>query len=747
MKRLTVTRLGFGLRRPVSHSNLPVRVYPLLRLASSYVQQRLAIWDEEVRKDKFTEKSVDIEVHVEGKKMVTGIAGVLTPLDVLKAVSDVGYASDSHLLAVLNKAHPWDLSRPIEASCTLQLIPTHSDSELAHTTLWHSSAHLLGWALEKQFGDELLLCDGPSLKSGGFYYDGLVRRGLSGEDTGMDEIPQLVQPDGQLYNVTDADVRDLEITMKAFAKKKAPFQRLVVSRSVAEHMFRYNPFKLQFLSRIPPTESVTLYRCGDFIDLCRGPHVPHTGYLRAHKLLRTGGAQWDASQGSKHQPLSRIYGIAFSNVEKLRAWQIAQEDAAKRDHRLIAKKQGLFSVNSLAPGSPFMLPHGTRIVQRLMDFLRGEYRRFGYEEVVTPLLFNKDLWVTSGHWENYKEDMFVVGGGHTCGDGQTEGEHEEIHGLKPMNCPGHCLLFANTAKSYRELPVRLAEFSPLHRNEASGALTGLTRVRKFHQDDAHIFCTPAQITSEIISTLQFIDRVYKIFNFPSYELTLSTRPAQNYIGTISQWEDAENQLRTALNATGRDWTIKEGDGAFYGPKIDIMVNDAMGRAHQTATIQLDFQLPQRFGLKYQAEDGGFHPPVIVHRAILGSIERMMAILIEHYAGKWPFWLSPRQAIVIPVGMEYQDYARSVCQELSGRGVDISAGNKRFWYVDVDETDHSLAKRIREAQKAQYNFMLVAGERERASKQVTVRRRDGTNLGTMSLEEVALMFGKLETAFE
>ncbi|KAI8821386.1 uncharacterized protein EV422DRAFT_567127 [Fimicolochytrium jonesii] len=621
--------------------------------------------------------------------------------------------------------------------------------------------------MEKKFGDDVLLCDGPALSTGGFFYDALIRKELSagfiaGESMEQ-RIQRLTRADGAIYNVTQDDMKDLEGDMKAFGKKKSRFTRLVVPRTVAERLFQTNPFKLYFLSRIPEEAPVTLYRCGDFIDLCRGPHVPHTGYLRANKLLRTAGAQWETGHAGAHQPLSRVYGIAFPNADDLKHWQHVQEEAAKRDHRLIGKQQGLFIMNPMSPGSPFMLPHGTRIMQRLMDFLRAEYRRYGYQEVITPLLFNKELWVTSGHWENYKEDMFVVNGGShdghggCCGSDKADDAESETHGLKPMNCPGHCLLYASSAKSYRDLPVRLAEFSPVHRNEASGALTGLTRVRKFHQDDAHIFCRPAQIGSEISATLSFIHRVYSIFQFPSYHLTLATRPTENFMGTKEQWDSAEAQLRTALSNTGREWTVKEGDGAFYGPKIDIMVKDALGRAHQTATIQLDFQLPQRFQLKYQAEDGGFETPVIVHRAILGSVERMMAVLIEHYAGKWPFWLSPRQAMVVPVGMDFVDYARKVAAELSGKGLppppasgqDIDANGKHptaCWHVDVDETDHLLSKRIREAQTAQYNFMLVVGAKERDLGKVTVRQRDGKDLGMMDLHQVRELFTRLEAKF-
>ncbi|KAJ3322521.1 54S ribosomal protein L39, mitochondrial [Blyttiomyces sp. JEL0837] len=438
--------------------------------------------------------------------------------------------------------------------------------------------------------------------------------------------------------------------------------------------------------------------------------------------------------------------------------KVKSDDALKCDHREIGKQQKLFMINPMAPGSIFMLPHGTRISNRLMEFVRAEYRKGGYEEVVTPLLFNKDLWVQSGHWENYKEDMFLVSGGddvlnskaaegESDGCGHDHGETKEIHGLKPMNCPGHCLTFKNQSWSYRDLPIRMAEFSPLHRNEASGALTGLTRVRKFHQDDAHIFCTPSQILTEIAATLAFIDRVYKALKFPSYSLALSTRPEKS-IGTEAQWAHAEKSLLEALQASGRPFDVKPGDGAFYGPKIDVMVRDAMGRSHQTATVQLDFQLPVRFDLQYTGEDGKAHVPVMVHRAALGSIERIMGVLIEHYVGQWPFWLSPRQAVVIPATNDARvlKYAQIVAKSLAvgGRGWDLqkvkqaldmsgsvqdalefSEDGQRYYYVDArtHDADMTLGKRVRDAWVSKYTHLLIVGEREVASGTVSLRTVD------------------------
>ncbi|CDS08721.1 hypothetical protein LRAMOSA10082 [Lichtheimia ramosa] len=418
------------------------------------------------------------------------------------------------------------------------------------------------------------------------------------------------------------------------------------------------------------------------------------------------------------------------------------------DHRAIGKAQSLFMIHPCSPGSIFMLPHGTRVVRKLQDYLRDEYTRYGYQEVMTPIIYKKDLWETSGHWQNYKDDMFLVHSGREQPAEEHDHDDDDTgYGLKPMNCPGHCLIFDSTQHSYRDLPIRLADFSPLHRNEASGALSGLTRVRRFHQDDAHIFCTENQIASEIASCLSFVDRVYKAFKFPHYELTLSTRPESNYMGSLEEWNNAEAALKQALDGSGRTWSIKEGDGAFYGPKIDIMVKDSSGRSHQTATIQLDFQLPQRFGLKYTDEQDRTRTPVIVHRAILGSVERMLAILIEHTGGKWPFWLSPRQGIVIPVATQFADYASKVAKSLSlGEGQAVHA--QQQYYVDVDTSPRDrLNKMIRQAQQQRYNFIFVVGQKEMDAGTVNVRTRDGKILGTMPIDQVRSMFAELTEKLE
>ncbi|KAI9837093.1 MAG: hypothetical protein M1819_000744 [Sarea resinae] len=405
------------------------------------------------------------------------------------------------------------------------------------------------------------------------------------------------------------------------------------------------------------------------------------------------------------------------------------------DHRILAVEQDLFTTSPYSPGSPLLLPNGARIFNKLLSFLRAQYNLFGFQEVITPTIYKKSLWEKSGHWENYKDDMFEVRGRGASGQAKDAeiGEDEE-YGLKPMNCPGHCLLFKAQKRSFRDLPIRFADFSPLHRNEISGALSGLTRVRRFHQDDGHIFCRPSQIAEEISRTLDFVALVYKTFNLGPYKLLLSTRPADHYIGTIEEWDRAEDQLKTALDNSGRQWAINAGDGAFYGPKIDIILKDSDGKEHQTATIQLDFQLPQRFELEYQApapelEQKGLHTddaalldksgpvtPVIVHRAILGSLERFMALLIEHYNGRWPFWLSPRQAIIVTVGRggDLQQYVQQAQQTISGVTTATADSPMQLdvptFAVDIDDSDRALGKKISEAKRKKYAVVIVVGNK-------------------------------------
>ncbi|GMG48938.1 unnamed protein product [Ambrosiozyma monospora] len=498
--------------------------------------------------------------------------------------------------------------------------------------------------------------------------------------------------------VSQADFKNIETVCTKAIKEKQRFERLVMTKEELLEMFNYNKYKQRLIQdKVPDGTSTTVYRCGPLIDLCRGPHIPHTGRIKAFKVIKNSSSYFLANK--ENDSLQRIYGVSFPDKAAMKAHLKYLEEAAARDHRKIGREQDLFFFHEMSPGSCFWLPHGTRIYNALVDLLRGEYRKRGYEEVITPNMYNAKLWETSGHWANYKDNMF------------TFNVEKEQFGLKPMNCPGHCLMFKSRERSYRELPWRCADFGVIHRNEFSGALTGLTRVRRFQQDDAHIFCTEDQIEDEISGLFDFLKNIYGIFGF-DFKMELSTRP-DKYVGEIETWNNAEAKLEKALNAWGGDWEVNPGDGAFYGPKIDIMISDALRRWHQCATIQLDFQLPQRFELEFRGKDeksAEVLRPVMIHRAILGSVERMTAILTEHYAGKWPFWLSPRHVLVVPVGVKYFEYAEKVQRKLILEG----------FYADVDLSGNTLQKKVRNGQVQRYNFVFVVGEQEQTDNSVNVR---------------------------
>ena len=434
-----------------------------------------------------------------------------------------------------------------------------------------------------------------------------------------------------------------------------------------------------------------------------GPHLPHTGKIKAFACIKQSSTNWLGVV--TNDPLQRVYGVSFPEKAQLKQYLELQEKAKQRDHRVVGSKQELFFFHNLSPGSAFWLPHGARIYNKLMDFIRGQYWKRGYEEVISPNTYNLELWHTSGHAAHYRDAMFIF-----------EVEEQEW-GMKPMNCPGHCLLFGHRLRSYRELPLRMADFGVLHRNELSGALTGLTRVRRFQQDDAHIFCRVDQIKAEILGALDFMRFVYGVLGM-TYKLELSTRPLKA-LGEIEVWDRAEAQLAEALDefVGAGNWRVNPGDGAFYGPKIDIKVFDALERVHQCATVQLDFQLPIRFDLEYRSADTDkdtFQRPVMIHRAMLGSVERMSAILMEHWGGKWPLWLSPRQVCIVPVDPKYAEYGQKVQQMIHEAG----------FFVDLDDSNNTLNKKVREAQVSQYNFILVVGEKEMMTESVAVRAREG-----------------------
>ncbi|XP_025247681.1 probable threonine--tRNA ligase 2, cytoplasmic isoform X1 [Theropithecus gelada] len=610
-----------------------------------------------------------ITVRVTDGQTVQGEVWKTTPYQVAAEISQE--LAESTVIAKVN-GELWDLDRPLEGDSSLELLTF--DNEEAQAVYWHSSAHILGEAMELYYGGHL--CYGPPIENG-FYYDMFI------EDRA----------------VSSTELSALENICKAIIKEKQPFERLEVSKEILLEMFKYNKFKCRILNEKVDTATTTVYRCGPLIDLCKGPHVRHTGKIKTIKIFKNSSTYWEGNP--EMETLQRIYGISFPDNKMMRNWEKFQEEAKNRDHRKIGKEQELFFFHDLSPGSCFFLPRGAFIYNTLTDFIREEYHKRDFTEVLSPNMYNSKLWEASGHWQHYSENMFTF---------EIE---KDTFALKPMNCPGHCLMFAHRPRSWREMPMRFADFGVLHRNELSGTLSGLTRVRRFQQDDAHIFCTVEQIEEEIKGCLQFLQSVYSTFGF-SFQLNLSTRP-ENFLGEIEMWNEAEKQLQNSLMEFGEPWKMNPGDGAFYGPKIDIKIKDAIGRYHQCATIQLDFQLPIRFNLTYVSKDGDDKKrPVIIHRAILGSVERMIAILSENYGGKWPFWLSPRQVMVIPVGPTCEKYALQVSSEFFEEG----------FMADVD-LDHNctLNKKIRNAQLAQYNFILVVGEKEKINNAVNVRTRD------------------------
>ncbi|XP_064259507.1 threonine--tRNA ligase 1, cytoplasmic isoform X1 [Passer domesticus] len=624
--------------------------------------------------------SKPIKVTLPDGKQVDAESWKTTPYEIACGISQ-GLA-DNTVVAKVNKV-VWDLDRPLEGDCSLELLKF--EDEEAQAVYWHSSAHIMGEAMERIYGG--CLCYGPPIENG-FYYDMFLEEG----------------------GVSSNDFSALETLCKKIMKEKQAFERLEVKKETLLEMFKYNKFKCRILNEKVNTPTTTVYRCGPLIDLCRGPHVRHTGKIKTIKIHKNSSTYWEGK--ADMESLQRIYGISFPDTKMLKEWEKFQEEAKSRDHRKIGRDQELFFFHELSPGSCFFLPKGAYIYNTLIEFIRSEYRKRGFQEVVTPNVFNSKLWMTSGHWQHYSENMFSF---------EVE---KEIFALKPMNCPGHCLMFDHRPRSWRELPLRLADFGVLHRNELSGALTGLTRVRRFQQDDAHIFCAMEQIEDEIKSCLEFLRTVYDVFGF-SFKLNLSTRP-EKYLGDIEVWNQAEKQLENSLNAFGEKWELNPGDGAFYGPKIDIQIKDAIGRYHQCATIQLDFQLPVRFNLTFVSHDGNDKTrPVIIHRAILGSVERMIAILTENYGGKWPLWLSPQQVMVVPVGPACDEYAQKVRQHFHDAG----------FMADVDvDPGCTLNKKIRNAQLAQYNFILVVGEKEKASGTVNIRTRDNKVHGERTIAD-------------
>merc|ERR1719402_1398904 len=656
----------------------------------SFLADRLAMWDRlKAERDEWLAQQVqeDITVTLPDGKTVEGQTWRTTPYDVAAGISK-GLA-DNSVVAKVN-GEVWDLDRPLEGNSSLELIKF--DDEEGQAVFWHSSAHVLGEAMERVYGGHL--CYGPPIENG-FYYD------MYSEN----------------YNVKDDDYKVIDDLVKTIVKEKQPFERLEMKKADLLEMFKYNKFKGRILNEKVLTETTTVYRCGPLIDLCRGPHVRHTGKIKSMAVTKSSATYWEGK--SDAESLQRIYGISFPDNKLMKEWKAFQEAAAKNDHRKLGKEQDLFFFHELSPGSCFFQPKGAHIYNKLMEFIKEGYWKRGFQEVVSPNIYNSKLWKTSGHWDHYSDNMFKI-----------DIEKEQF-GLKPMNCPGHCLIFDHRTRSHKDLPIRMADFGVLHRNELSGALTGLTRVRRFQQDDAHIFCRPDQIKSEMAGCLDFLKHVYSVFDF-SYQLKLSTRP-EKFMGDIAVWDKAEADLAETLDTMGVKWKLNPGDGAFYGPKIDITLQDALRRQHQCATIQLDFQLPRRFNLSYIDEKGEKQFPVMIHRAILGSVERMMAVLTESFGGKWPFWLSPRQAVVVPVGPPFNEYAEKVANQLHAAGFCAEAN------TDNSET---MNKKVRNGQTAQFNFILVVGEKEKTNGTVNVRTRDNKVHGEFSVEALVDKFSEL-----
>src|SRR4051812_19086606 len=581
-----------------------------------------------------------------------------------------------------------DLTHPLDCDSTVRIVTDKSVEALP--LLRHSTAHLLAAAVTNLFPG--VQCGiGPATDEG-FFYDFVVPRPF---------VPE--------------DLEAIEAKMKELASQDLVYERQLWPRDEATAFFerRGEPLKMQLIAeKTEGQPNVSVYTIKDkdtFVDFCVGPHVPTTGRLKAFKLLTTSNAYWKGD--ARNQPMQRISGTAFFSDKDLQTHLQRIEEAKKRDHRKLGRDLGLFIGHPWAPGATFWLGKGTTLYNTLADYMRSVLFPAGYQEVKTPIIYNKALWETSGHWAYYRENMFLV----------KSSEDEEM-ALKAMNCPGHFLVYASEMRSYKDLPLRLHEQTPPHRNEASAVLSGLTRVRQFSQDDAHCFVMESQIAEEVERLIRLVQRVYGDFGL-AYTVKLSTRPEQ-FLGTVATWDHAEASLRAALDAANQAYVINAGDGAFYGPKLDFDITDAIGRQWQCATIQLDYQMPERFDLKYIGADNAEHRPVVIHRAIFGSFERFIALLIEHYAGAFPLWLAPVQAIVLPIADRHADYAGAVRDRLAAAGL----------RVEVDERQEKINYKIREAQLQKIPYMLVVGDKEAADGTVSVRARTGGDRGSSTLDE-------------
>ena len=577
---------------------------------------------------------------------------------------------------------PVDLRTVIDHDCTLNILTAKDEEGLS--TLRHTASHVMAQAI-KRLWPEVKLAIGPSIADG-FYYD--------------------VDPETP---ITADDLPKIEAEMKKIIKEALPLERFELPRAEAIALMQEKgePYKVELIQDLPEDAVISFYKQGDFTDLCAGPHLMSTKEVgKAFKLMSIAGAYWRGSE--KNKMLTRIYATAFNKKEELDAYITMMEEAKKRDHRRLGRELGLFMMHEAGPGFPFFLPKGMMLKNTLLDYWRQIHKKAGYVEVSTPIILNRSLWETSGHWDHYKDNMY------------TTVIDDEDYAIKPMNCPGGVLVYASEPRSYRDLPMRVGELGLVHRHEKSGQLHGLMRVRCFTQDDAHIFMTQEQIKDEIKGVVGLIDQVYSLFGF-KYHVELSTRP-EDSMGSDEDWEAATDGLRSALDELGLPYVVNEGDGAFYGPKIDFHLTDSIGRTWQCGTIQLDFQLPQRFDLTYMGADGEKHRPIMIHRVVFGSVERFIGILIEHFAGAFPFWLAPVQVKILPISEKYLEFAGKVRAALEDAGI----------RTELDERSEKIGFKIRAAQMEKVPFMMVLGDKEAESGEVSVRARDGSQ-ETMSLE--------------
>ncbi|MBS0485182.1 MAG: threonine--tRNA ligase [Proteobacteria bacterium] len=605
------------------------------------------------------------------------------PVTVLDVASSIGPGLARAAIAGKIDGKLVDVSSPIGSDSDLAII-TEKDAE-GLEIIRHSCAHLLAHAVKELFPDAQVTI-GPVIADG-FYYDFSYKRAFTPED-----------------------LQAIEKRMLEISKRDLKIERKILERTDAVNFFKEQGehYKAQIIESIPGDEDLSLYSQGNFTDLCRGPHVPATSKIKAFKLMKVAGAYWRGD--SNNEMLQRIYGTAWTNKDDLKDYLHRLEEAERRDHRKIGKQLDLFHTQDEAPGMVFWHPKGWLLWQQIEQYMRNILSQNGYLEIRTPQILDKDLWIRSGHWENFRENMF------------TTHADERDFAIKPMNCPGHVQIFNQGLRSYRELPIRLAEFGSCHRNEASGALHGIMRVRSFTQDDAHIFCTEDQIQDEVVRFIDLLKVVYADFGFKELMVKLSTRP-QKRVGSEAQWDKAEGALKAALNEAKLEWELQPGEGAFYGPKIEFSLKDCIGRVWQCGTLQLDFSMPDRLGAEYVAEDNSRKIPVMLHRAILGSMERFIGILLENYAGALPLWLSPEQVVVLNISRTQADYAQQVAGQLKQQGIRVT----------LDLRNEKITYKIREHSLQKLPYQIVVGDEEVRTNTVAVRNRAGENLGQMTVE--------------